>query len=322
VAPLQKVLEGGDVTLKIDTGGDLAVQTVIAPNITTTLIRASGATGVVLTDSGGTICLKAVGSDVEVPNDLRCSRKITSATLDTTTLSAPNITTTLIRASGATGVVLTDSGGTICLKATSSDVLIPNALEVGTVTAQSFQSGKFRMRATDLSLNIERYDDDGDTATYSWQRIVAFNWGDVDGAIVTNHIRAETLDAVQIEDSLRVRNNAVVDGDLRVDGAITGAFWVAGKVDGASLAILSSKGQRGFSVQRESGFSTGVYKITFDEAHPDGANYVIQISSLFTLNYLTPAPYAANGSSNFALTLKTNNNGGLVDDEFHFTVLR
>jgi hypothetical protein len=118
-----------------------------------------------------------------------------------------------------------------------------------------------------------------------------------------------------------------VESDLHVTGNIsygtlTSPFWVAGKVDGSSLQVLSSKGQTGFTVVRETDFDTGVYKIIFDEAHPDCDEYVINITTLFTLNYLTPAPYATNGSSSFSLTQKTTGNGGLSDGDFHFTVLR
>jgi hypothetical protein len=133
--------------------------------------------------------------------------------------------------------------------------------------------------------------------------------------------------AVQDNQDCTAHRDLRVIGDLQVDGAILwntahSPFWVAGKVDGGSLQVLSSKGQKGFSVVRESGFSAGVYKIIFEEPHPDGADYIIQITSLFTLNYLTPNPYASNGSSNFTLTLKTSSNSDLTNDVFHFTVLR
>jgi hypothetical protein len=118
-----------------------------------------------------------------------------------------------------------------------------------------------------------------------------------------------------------------VESDLHVTGNIsygtlTSPFWCAGKVDGSSLQVLSSKGQTGFTVEREPDFGAGVYKIIFDEAHPDGDEYVINITTLFTLSYLTPAPYATNGSSSFSLTQKTTSNGGLSDGDFHFTVLK
>jgi hypothetical protein len=298
------------------------------------------------------------------------------------------------------------------LKAENADVSIPNALEVGTVVAaESFQSGKFRLRATTLSLNIERYDDDGDTISDSWQRIAAFNWGDTSGSVICNSIRASDQSYVAVNDDLEVQYHARVGGsltagaalfsgvttgslkttlieapdgngtglltsggqitfaaqgdrnckafgnlevannlfvggaiesdtlrpknnpgvtvasDLHVEGnisfgSIVSPFWAAGKVDGNTLAILSSKGQSGFSVVRESGFGTGVYKIRFNTPHPDGADYVTLITSLFTINYLTPAPFADNGSSNFTLTLKNNGNSSLADDVFHFMVLR
>jgi hypothetical protein len=277
--------------------------------------------------------------------------------------------------------VVTDSSGAICLKAENADVSIPNALEVGTVVAaESFQSGKFRLRASALSMYVERYDDDGDTITDSWQRIVAFNWGDTSGSVVMNSIRADGMPLVSIDDALEVEGYARVNGTLTAVGVTTGSlettiisaadgngtglmtsdgqitfaaqgdrnckafgnlevvnnlfvggsisggtikspFWAAGKVDGASLQILSSRGQTGFSVVRESGFGSGVFKITFDSPHPSGSDYITTITSLFTINYLTPSPYASNGSSNFTLTMKDSGNSTLTDGVFHFMVL-
>ncbi len=77
-----------------------------------------------------------------------------------------------------------------------------------------------------------------------------------------------------------------VTGNLLVSGTNNlNPFWVAGKVDGASLAIRSTKGRNTFSVARASGHAVGVYEITFP-AHPDGIHYVISMMTENVHNFI------------------------------------
>jgi hypothetical protein len=295
------------------------------PTLETTLLRAQGGTGLVLTNSSGTVCLKAEASgDCSVPNTL------TTGTLnaDTMILAGTSVAQ-LIQARELTiravaPLIKTSAGAEVQLALDPSEPLV----------APSFQSGVFKLQSTDGSvLRVLR-----GAETMAQFRYDSAS-GSLGSSLSVNRIQSNGDENVSFGDAIlagggikcdtwRPVDNPglTVEGDLFVNGhlhynSITSPFWVAGKVDGSNLAILSSKGQRPFTVQRESGFGSGVFKISF-EAHPDGQHYVIQITSLFSLNYLTPAPFADNGSSNFTLTLKTNNNSGLVDDEFHFTVLR
>ncbi len=179
------------------------------------------------------------------------------------TVRAANVVATLIRAKDTAGVVLTDSDGTICLTAQSSDIEIANALTAPTVTApnvvttllrardttglvltdsdgticlrargsdveisNALVAGKFRLRASTESLSIERFDDDGAVVTDAWQRIAAFNWVDTHWAIVCDRFRALTASHVLVEDALRVERDLHVVGNITY-GSITSPFWVA-----------------------------------------------------------------------------------------------
>jgi hypothetical protein len=67
--------------------------------------------------------------------------------------------------------------------------------------------------------------------------------------------------------------------ELRVDSP----FFCAGRCNGENMTVLSSRGRVGFTFTRQSGYPTGVYKITFAEAAPD-ANYVISVAQEKTGN--------------------------------------
>ena len=95
-------------------------------------------------------------------------------------------------------------------------------------------------------------------------------------------------------------------------------FWAAGKVDGASLSILSSQGRVGFSVARSSAQPGGVYDITFDQPHPNGAEYILQISAEEACDdFIRTGSYepTANG---LQVAVKS---GVFVDRPFHILVV-
>ncbi len=80
------------------------------------------------------------------------------------------------------------------------------------------------------------------------------------------------VDTIQPIDNVGV----TVDGDLFVDGhlhytSITSPFWAAGRVNGITSTILSSKGRHAFTFER---LQQGYYKMTWAEPHPDGANFL------------------------------------------------
>ena len=67
-------------------------------------------------------------------------------------------------------------------------------------------------------------------------------------------------------------------GNLTLNGSIVGwtPFWVAGMVD-VNANVLVSKGRVGFTCTQT---ATGNCRVNFAMAHPDGANYVVQITTI------------------------------------------
>ena len=68
-----------------------------------------------------------------------------------------------------------------------------------------------------------------------------------------------------------------IDGDLFVDGhlhytSLTSPFWAAGRVNGISTTILTSKGRQEFADVR---LQQGYYKKRWATAHTDGVYYSV-----------------------------------------------
>jgi hypothetical protein len=69
-------------------------------------------------------------------------------------------------------------------------------------------------------------------------------------------------------------------GDVSITGSLIAnnfsPWWVAGKIDGATLTILNAKGEKASEITcvRKSGTTLGVYDIRWTTPHPDGANWV------------------------------------------------
>jgi hypothetical protein len=127
-----------------------------------------------------------------------------------------------------------------------------------------------------------------------------------------------------------VNSACTFENDLHVIGNLSfgtisnvpSPFWCAGKVNGSTLAVTARKGAKpDFVVSRLSGYDTGVFRVSFAEAHPDGSQYVIQLSvegmGNPTIKVLDFNPPTAN---DFHVVL--NEGGGLRNDLWYFSVLR
>ncbi len=213
-APLRKVVSSSGVSLGIDPQGEMTVQTARVANVVATLVRATDTTGVVLADSSGTVCLRAKSSDVEVPN----------------ALVADAVATRLLTIGGhSIGALLSERAPAFSvapplLRSTVNSVVTLSLDPNTTISGASFLSGKFRLRASAESRNIERVDDDGSVVTDSWQRIGVFNWVDTHGAFVCDRLRALTADHILIEDGLRVANNTTLLGSLTAGPTTLGSL--------------------------------------------------------------------------------------------------
>jgi hypothetical protein len=166
------------------------------------------------------------------------------------------------------------------------------------LVAAAFQSGKFRLKALNNDcFDIERLDDDGVLISDSWQQICRFSWDDTKGGALH------------------------VAGDLTVDGKITSPFWCAGKVNGATLETFSH-GRVGFTIARVPTFNAGVFRTTFDSAHPSGDDFVVTTAAQFAgsatiWNNTSNLPT----STNFSVVTNGMTAGSLLNGIFYFTVL-
>jgi hypothetical protein len=203
---------------------------------------------------------------------------------------------------------------------------------------------------------LERFDDDGATRTNDWYRVTTWGFNTeinspgmgVDNLGVAFNLTAgnvtasgaTSLQAVSAT-SLTVNGLDIVQGianaepafvveaplekdfnfstgvtTLRVDTTGLGGnpFWAAGTI-GSNGAALSKKGQVDFTCVRT---SAGNYRITFAQAHPDGAVYVISLSSFVFFAQVNGSIVPTAGEFRVRLT-----NGNLqdTDAQFYFSVL-
>ena len=86
---------------------------------------------------------------------------------------------------------------------------------------------------------------------------------------------------VSCTDGLVTSGDMACAGNLTVVGDYPGKPWVSGKVDGSDLSILKSNGLHPFTVTRSTLHGTGMFKISWTAAgvHPDGADYVVMLTS-------------------------------------------
>ena len=139
-------------------------------------------------------------------------------------------------------------------------------------------------------------------------------------------IETDTIETATTND-LTISNNVVMTSDLRVNGEIYlnsftkiyTPFQYAGKIDGANLNIMKSAGRKTFTVERASGYATGVFKIIFAEPMPD-TNYIVIMTpqrwANFAITWNTRPPTV----NDFHAVIYTTSNA-LADSIFHFTVM-
>ena len=111
--------------------------------------------------------------------------------------------------------------------------------------------------------------------------------GSVAGILSCSSFKSSGVDGVSLVTNsgftaLRVfeTGNVTIPADLTVSGTLNAGglsykpWHVAGRVDGATLQILSNKGEYPFTVSRPASYPLGIYLINWTQEHPDGANYV------------------------------------------------
>jgi len=209
----------------VDVRGTLEALVAICPTLNTTLIKARNSTGVILTDNNGSICLKAINSDVVVPNEL----------------DADSIKANHISINGFDVIdILADREG----KFTAGDPFIKTLVngevifsidETKPVTASAFQTGEFRLHSdTSDTLRFQRLDGD-------WQTAAQIKWSALGGALHVDSIRSNTGANVIIQDGMQV------EGLLQIDGAIRTTAITA--LNNSGLALNTNEGETVFEAQ-------------------------------------------------------------------------
>jgi hypothetical protein len=98
-----------------------------------------------------------------------------------------------------------------------------------------------------------------------------------EGASPDDPLQGDTVRALKVSSPLvATSNNSHVH--LSLDPAWS-PYWIAGRIHGTSVTVeYTVPGAQSFSIARHPGKSSGIFDITFP-AHPNGANYVIQLTS-------------------------------------------
>ena len=92
--------------------------------------------------------------------------------------------------------------------------------------------------------------------------------------IMVDRIRASTLEYITIDDNVIITGNIVVNGSSHYEPC-----WVAGKVGGTNLNILSTNGRYGFTVSGHGGNAAGVYDMNCGSNPYKDAHYIINVSN-------------------------------------------
>jgi len=142
-----------------------------------------------------------------------------------------------------------------------------------------------------------------------------------------------TLDssvAFEVEDTgnLIAHNNLNVLGNISCSGTISGnitapsTYWAAGKVDGNDLSVPVRKGTSAFTVTRATDKPVGVWKVSFSTPHPDGADYVVQVTpQQFNCTAKVWEFTGSNPTANDFHVVVLNTSGALTNAIWHFSVV-
>ena len=168
---------------------------------------------------------------------------------------------------------LTTMNTNIGTRALSSNVY--NRVEIDTAFSmyagkmESFDLGEtFRIRHTfdNTIFSIDKLASNFVSGDYTWKSLFS---------IVYN--TTTTLGTCTMPHNLSVLGNVTVNGTISASNS--NPFWIAGKVDGASLSILSSSGRYGFTVTRATGYASGIFYISFGNNPYKDANYAINVTA-------------------------------------------
>jgi hypothetical protein len=80
--------------------------------------------------------------------------------------------------------------------------------------------------------------------------------------------------ALEVENNGNIKAHQILNvlGNISCSGTTPSPYWVAGRINGITQTILSSKGKHDFTFART---QTGYYRISWGTAHPDGTNFIV-----------------------------------------------
>jgi len=282
-----------------------------APTLNTTLIRASDSKWLILTSNNGTRRMKANNGDVVVPNEL----EVDSVKANHVNVNGDDIIDLLQQREPKF-----TAGAPFLKTLTGSGEVVFSIDESKSVVANAFQTSKFMLHSdSPNTMRFQRFDDDGTILSGAWQTAAQLKWSDtLGGAFHVDWMRAKTEAEITIQDGLRI------DGPLHVTGSISygtlqSPFHAARKVNRTNLDVTAKKG--GFSVQRESPYSAGVWCVTFDSAHPGGS--VISLVVQFDKCRIKVWEDQNNlpTSTSFCIVTTNISSGGLINVVWFFSVI-
>jgi hypothetical protein len=98
-------------------------------------------------------------------------------------------------------------------------------------------------------------------------------------------------------------------------------FWVRGVFDGNDLTKLADTGRHPFTVTRAPGIATGVFRVSWDEPHPQGDNYTMHVTAEMGVAIIRRRTDGPNTSTSFdCLCRDTSNFANNVNRIIHVTV--
>ena len=332
-----------------DPGIDPAVATfgATASTINSATVNVSGdlsVTGPIYSNSDAVLTTYTGYTKAEV--DVGLNQKQDTLLINTPAEGGAVISNGVVKALKANNpITLTDANNLLTLDL--NKVELANDFEIAFTAIAPIRKG-FKLETGELTLQLE--DNIGNIVADRVETTGNLVAGNV---VSTNTVVGNGANEVTIGDNLKVTGNTVLEGNLdvgfnltcgdiiangiygtaatQIQNAINSAivtannpFWVAGIVDGTNMNIIATKGQVSFTVSRLTNYPVGVYKITYDQPHPDGANHIVLVHSRSSNSYLTPplveapTPHTANY---FHVTLRNTTATSLANELFHFSVL-
>jgi len=333
-APLLKTVSAGGYSLGIDETASIVADSLVVASTRSASIKATYLTAI---NSGG-LGIFAAGGVIAfaIDNSSNCKvfkdLAIVGGLSVSGVASAPTIRTTAIKAIDSGGISIVTKDGLNCFAVQDDlncrafqDLRVDRDLTVqGVVKAPSLRTSDIRLLSLDgNSLSIQRFFDGDPNIPNGWHTLSRFDLSAIyGGSLFVDNIAADIAGFVRIVSPCQTEQGLHVKGDITCDGSIQSPFHCAGKVDGSNLAVTVSKGTSAFTITRPDGRPTGIYHVAFTTPHPDGAEYVVQLTvQVFncTIKVWEFSTFVPNANGFHVVILNSSN--AVTDAAWHFSVI-